>query len=321
MVQFAVWIEDTGRAYVYVQYQAHSSDYSDYWVEDITDEWNQDTWGVQLEHWSDDGGHDNEIKSIMREVEIFYGMREGISQPRFGGMWWLYAPLVQLMLQWTEFWGGLWRAAMSVFIDGVQTFFGPLIQDVIDEIAPIVGGIINGFINSVIAPLWQWLRDYLIPQVFISAWLAGTGLIDSLLQALGVLLLGDANALKNAFWAFMTWLNTFVAIIVSALSVFTTTFALLSNFALGVPVLAVDLSAPMSWINGIIYYVVTFAPLAIMVHMMITMLAAVQKQDIEPLIGMAMFYFRIAEFLFNIVREVLAMLVQGVQMIMDIIPL
>jgi len=39
-----------------------------------------------------------------------------------------------------------------------------------------------------------------------------------------------------------------------------------------------------------------------------------------PLIDASMLYLKIAEFMFNIVREVLSMLIQGVQLIMDIIP-
>ena len=305
----AFWVEPSGRSYLYAQLDPESHSFCDFWVYEVTDYVDLDSWGVILTHELIYAGSTSS-GSRMKEVEIFYGQKEGISQPRFGGMWWQYNIIFVLWIQ---------------IVTWIQTAFAVTLSPVIT--------VINAVVTSVITII-TWLSDiynilnlliasffaYVVPNALIGIWLATMNVILAVLGALGTLLFGDSTVITNFIAGAAVMWGVFWTVVTQGISILTSTFFLLANLALGVPVVGVDLTGPVSWIFAIIYYVVTYAPIVVFLHLLTAIFRTVQAMDINILIDAGFFYLRIAEFMFNIVREVISMLVQGVQMIMDLIP-
>lgn len=323
---FCVWVDQAEEtAFAYMQTDPHSSEYQDFWIVEITDIVDFDSWGVMITHESVATGTTSG-EAQWQETEIFAGNKEGITQPRFGGMWWQYNILLILWVQVITWMQSVFVVALGPVISVFQSVIGTLLDYLPDlasiwgVVTSIVSDLVTEFINNFITPLVTAFFTYILPNLLLGVWLNGVAVLNSIMEALGVLLFGDANIIKNLVWGFFGTIGAFFSIIILGINVLSNTFFMLTNLALGIPVVGVDLTGPMSWINAIIYYVVNFAPIVIMFHLITAIFNTVRQQDIMPLVDAGMLYLRFAEFMFNIVREVIAMVVQGIQVIMDIIP-
>lgn len=326
---FAVWIDQAeGKAYAYMQMSPHSSEFVDFWVIEITDIVDYDSWGAQILHEQVGCGVIGS-QAQWQEVEIFHGLKTGITQPRFGGMWWEYNALFMIwfaVVTWIQ-------QAFAIVLAPIMPFL-IVVKSLLDNLPTILSNLVNiwgvissvvvdaalEFINEFITPMVEVFFGYVVPNAMLGLWLAAGTILNGLLEAISTLLWGDATVLPAMFWQFAVFISTFIVLMRDGIVVLGTTFGLLTQLALGVPVTGIDLTGPIGWINAIIYYVISYAPVAIMFHMMFAIMQCVNQEDIMPLIDAGMLYLRVAEFMFNIIREVISMLIQGIQVVMDIIP-
>jgi len=328
----AVWVEPSGRVFAYAQTAPHSSEVSDYWVFDITDQADLGSWGVKLSHSVVVDSAEN-IDSIMREVEIFYGAKEGISQPRFGGMWWLANPLVFWLMQITL---GIQAALAPIALAIAAALAGPLTAIVtaiqtmyswLQDISQIWGVII-----SLIVDVWDRFVNVIFPVLFgllfstffaqLNAILAGLhSTILTILTVLSFAMFADATILPimytNMITAFQTIFYQLGLLIVD----FATLFVVLLRLAMGEPVVGYSFGTGVfTFIFTIFYYVATYLPVGIFIHILLTLMRAVGEQSIEPLIGLALFYVTIIKIFYDVVVSVINVIIGIIQAIGGFIP-
>lgn len=345
-MNFALWVEKSGSVYAYVQTSPHSSDYSDFWVFDVTDCANLDSWGVMITHTSMYYESDHLGNSFQwRETEIFYGAREGISQPRFGGMWWLVNPLAwfvtaiiatiqtalyPLALAIHQFFKPF-NDAMTAGLDAMFPFLED-ITNIFSVIGSIVVDLVAEFVAEFIVPLWEYLQETIFPLLVgwffsnlitqINSVLASVHVfLTGILSVLSLAMYGDATILPTGYTNFVTFSQSLFYGIGSAFVQMGQFVVFLINIVTGQPVTAYVMpTGGMSFIFTIFYYVVTYLPIVIFMHLLLTTLSAVGQQSIEPLIGLALFYFSIMKIIFDVLMSIVGALVSLISMIGNYIP-
>jgi len=241
----AVWTEKSGKTYMYAQYTPHSSEYQDFKIYDISAYANLDSWGVKVSHTAWGQSPTTRGYSRINEMEIFYGLREGISQPRFGGMWWESNPIIMFFLGIANiiasvfFAVGAWIAsALGPVISAVGSFLSPIITAVGTVINDVIGGILNTLIDVV-----NGLLDGFV-TVFVPAFLDAVQTLINIvisicllpLSAISLLLTGDPFVFVTAFFNVLTVLYLVFSWIGTALAGLATFFALIIAAASGHPI-------------------------------------------------------------------------------------
>jgi len=328
----AVWVEKTGKVFAYAQYTAHSSEFQDFWQYDITSQTNLESWGVQIRHTGGPHTASGRAYSKMNEVEIFYGQREGISQPRFGGMWWESNPLLVAL-----FWFGVWvNSILMGLAAGFWAIFGPGITALQNAIGGWFIGLqaaIGGWFASVSADVGAWFVNNFLPAVgvFIQAFIATFFAVIltpvvGLLALISLFLTGDPYLLPVATANFFVLLVNVFSWIGTAFAGLVTFFAMLAAVATGHPIaISGTAGTVIDLINRVLYYIVTFGPLAILLHVMISVLACLPQGrsgdfTIEPLINCGLFYYHILDTVATVFFRVFSFLANIIISIMELIP-
>lgn len=315
-VSISFWIEKSGSAFMYAQDDPESHTFCDFWVVEVTDEIDFDSWGGRIDIYvSKVGAGVTENRVALKEAEIFYGLKEGISQPRFGGMWWQYNPILVFFMMFINF-----ITAPFVWLANLLTsFFSPIIAGIVTVITQVVTDFINNFIAPMVAGIFDWLITN-----FVSAIMGGAMLIISVLNYLlsalsGLLFAGNTTILPNAFWAFIDMLFGTLTFIAVGLVNVAQIFNILTGVMLGQPVTGIWL-APMNFIVVIFYYVATYAPIAFMMYMLMKIVECVREGSIEPLIDLSLKMLTIGMFIFNIIKAAITFLYQAIVQVLELIP-
>ena len=314
----AFWIDADGNAYMYAQVDPESHSFGDFWVFDVTAQVDFDSWGAIVEHVSEQAAAGTHNGNRWKEVELFCGAKEGISQPRFGGMWWQYNPLLVFFVNLIT---GIQRA-LAPIANAIYTFFKPAIDgftNLLDNL-PSILTVLNGIATDVVNILFAAIFTNFINNVMVALMLVGTAW-NLLLQHAGLLVFGDASILVNFFTQIFLWIMVLVGLLQTAIYSMSTVMSLLLNFLLGTQAIAINLTGTITdYLLVVVYYVITYGPYLLMFHMIGMLTKAVKTQDYQPFVDGFMLYFTIAQVAFGIVRGFVSIVVQGIQVIFDIIP-
>jgi hypothetical protein len=219
----AIWVDEgDGNLYAYIQEDPESHTFCDFRIWDVSEYFDFTSWGCVVKH-----SMHTEVAgaySVLKEAEIFAGRRTGISQPRFGGMVWLYNPFLAFFywLASVFYQVGQWlAAALAPIITAVGTFLRPYIEavtgavsglatwlsnqldtllDVVDILGGIAASIATEIVNNVIVPavtaLFNWIIANFLNSIFYAVLLA-QGVLDFILRAISTWFWGDADILPN----------------------------------------------------------------------------------------------------------------------------
>jgi len=330
---FTVWIDQSdGNAYAYIQDSPHSSEFVDYWIVEISDIVDFDSWGAEILHESVACGVVS--ASIQwQEVEIFYGAREGVMQPRFGGMWWLANPLVFWLMQ---------------IVFGIQAALAPIAQAIAIALSAPLTAIVTaiqtmyswlqdisqiwGVIITLIVDVWDRFVSVIFPVIFgllfttffaqLNAILGGMHVtIITLLTVLSTAMFGDATILPTMYINFITGMQSIFYTFGVVWIEFVTFVVILIQLVTGQPVVGFVISSSgINFIFMLFYYVATYLPLVIFMHMLLTLLKSVNDQSIEPLISMMLIYMTIAKLFYDVIVSIVNVILGVLQAIGGFIP-
>lgn len=341
-IAIAIWTEATGITYAYIQRNAESHTFSDFWIIDISDLVDLDSWGVQIEHTVYGMGATTFDMSYMKETEIFYGLKEGISQPRFGGMWWLFNPMVLMFFYLiSAIQSALYPLAVMIasvfkpvtdtitnFMSSMNSLLGNL-PSILTALGNVVQELIDEFITPFLAaagdlPFWGDVLDSIgalfVTNLLVAQW-ANATIMNAILSALSLSLYGDATVLPTAYFAVTTLIQAFIAQIVFAIGDFTGILTMFTGVITGQPVIAFTFQSSLSgYIGIIVYYVATYLPIGLLFHLTFAVLRAVAATSIEPLLNVLWFYWGIATTVFSVFIRVIEFFYGMIVSIMEIIP-
>jgi len=333
----AVWTESTGRSYAYIQTDPESHTFNDFWVYDITDKVDSDSWGCVISHKVFGVGAVSFDNSYMKETEIFYGVREGISQPRFGGMWWLYNPIVMF---------GLWLLAGIqtlgfIVFSGLNNILAPLIQATTNAVSGLVSyltSIISTLVNvwnvvativlDMVTDISTLITGTIIPFLFANFWTQVNVILATLhtfivtvLTAFSFAIYGDATIIPTAYTALINGLSGIFVSIGLFFADMITFIVMLFNLVSGQPVIGFSFSSTgFNFIFTIFYYVATYLPIGIFVHLLITLLQAVNSQSIEPLINLMLLYLSLIKIVYDVILSIITTIIGIISAIGGYIP-
>jgi len=347
-INIAVWVEKSGKVFAYIQTNPHSSDITDFWIYEVSpSQVDLNLWGIEFRFTgSGDGVGDN---TKIKEVEFFYGIREGISQPRFGGMWWTYNPLLVMFINFVimiqtalagiiiplataistglaPILGAITSAitAMYTWLADITNIWAVVVSLVSDVVAEFVATFIlpmwTHFVNNVLTPFWTWLTSNFFTQVIQIAWLTKV-FIDTFLGIISNFLYGDPTIIPNGFWNVVTMINYFFAVAYTGLIEVALLISVGIGLIFGLPVVAMPFAnTATSIITTILYYVITYLPIVVFMHMLLSLLRSVSSQSIEPFIEMILIYVTIAKVIIDVIMYVINFILGVLQTIGGFIP-
>lgn len=358
-LNIAIWVEKSGKAYFYVQTNPHSSEYSDFWIYEISpSSVSLDSWGIVFIHNFGNGIGDS---SCMKEVEWFYGHEEGISQPRFGGMWWQYNPIlvfffwiasvIQGFVQWIA-------AVLAPVITAVGTYLAPFVTqvqsavlglatwlsdqlDAILNIWGVIGSIVadvaTEFVNNFIVPLWNGFANWFITNFITGIFLVAIflqSLFNQLLAAVSQWFWGDPTVLPNLFATGVIFLFETIKGIgyflisgrVAAIGIYL--LGLLNGFVTPIGWETVGASTIPDFIMMALFWVVSYAPVLFFIYITTTLLRVLTNfvtgdfsfDAFRPFWDIFQVFWKLAEFAYSILRTMLNAIWSVITAIMEIIP-
>lgn len=335
-----VWVDTSNKVWAYAQEDPESHTFGDFWLLDITPSTDLDSWGVRITHTASKAlGAD--VRSTLKEVEIFYGKKEGISQPRFGGMWWEYNPLLMFFV-WL---GSLFMAGFVWLATAVGTVLAPFFYWLGEYLAPVIGQVVNDFIGSFLAPLWNWFVNNVLAPFwnflltwFINSFFLGIvflqSLFNTLLAGISLWFWGDATILPNL----VASIFLFIYEVIRGLGTF-----LVSGNILGIGFYIMSFlggnASAFGWVSigaGTIpdmlllglYWGVTLLPPFFVIYITLTLMACLTSfvhddfdfNSFKPLWDMVMFFFMIGKFLFDFLKGMIMLVWNTITAIMELIP-
>jgi len=297
---------------------------------------------VKISHYAhrvfSDG--DLSVTSWFDEVEIFTDEdHEGISRPRFGGMWWNFKPIQVLRRTITQ--------ALTTIGEGLTNTFKPLIESIKTDIASLASDIwadfssgwnsifsnIESAITTLAADVWSNFNDAWTSTFnAIESW--GTGILADIKNA--ILQVNVFSALENVAGDVVGWLGSALIDYVftipfswkDAVQTMIQTFLDGGEWFFGLFGLRdvfigfenLMLSAT-PWISFVISIVLTFAPIVMGFHFVFAILQTVNEGDFTPLADAVVFYVNIGMFFIKIIEIVVRTIWNFIKTIAEAIPL
>lgn len=313
-IGIALWHDVSGRVFICLQSNPESSTIGDYWIFDVTQYFDLNSWGIKFINRAAGEASNHWICSTLREVEIFAGQRDGISQPRFGGNIWQFNPFFALFLG-LQALIGLILSPIGGILNGwnnIFTTWGNIFSDWIthlDDLGVSIGELITGIQNA----------------MFNNWYLQLTGFAQGFLDVLGyfsLLAFGNQFLLPAAWINFGIFVYTMIASIASGLGIGAVLINLIiQSLIYGTPTaVSPAIYASYGWLITIVYLVVTYVPPLFAIWILITVMRCVEEQEIQPLIDMGLVFLDIGMKVFSIVETVVGWISKIIITIGEIIP-